>query len=61
MKLTGGARLLGATLVLGVAGLLLPGIAGDVASFVWLGVFPGLALVRLLLPGSPTPTRWPPR
>ena len=58
MKLAGGARLLGATLVLGVAGLLLPGVPGDVASFVWLGVFPGLALVRLVLPGAPTATRW---
>ena len=59
MRLTGSVRLLGATLLLGLAGLLLPGPAGDVASFVWLGVFPGLALVRLLLPGAPTATRWP--
>jgi len=58
VKLAGSARLLGASLVLGAAGLLLPGAAGDVASFVWLGVFPGLALVRLLLPGAPTATRW---
>jgi len=59
VRFTGSTKLLGATLVLGVAGLLLPGAAGDVASFVWLGVFPGLALVRLLLPGAPTATRWP--
>ena len=45
MRFTGSTKLLGATLVLGVAGLLLPGAAGDVASFVWLGVFPGLAEV----------------
>jgi hypothetical protein len=59
VKFTGGIRLLGASLLLGVAGLLLPGAPGDIASFVWLGVFPGLALVRLLLPGAPTATRWP--
>ena len=59
MKLTGSVRLLGASLLLGVAGLVVPGVAGDVASFVWLGVFPGLALVRLVLPGAPTATRWP--
>jgi len=58
VKLAGSARLLGATLVLGLAGLLLPGVPGDVASFVWLGAFPGLALVRLILPGAPTATRW---
>ena len=59
MRFTGGIQLLGATLLLAVAGLLLPGVTGDVASFVWLGVFPGLALIRLLLPGSPAATRWP--
>jgi hypothetical protein len=58
VRLAGSIRLLGATLLLGVAGLLLPGAPGDVASFVWLGVFPGLALVRLLLPGAPAATRW---
>jgi hypothetical protein len=44
--------------LLGVAGLLLPGPAGDVAAFVWLGALPGLALVRLLLPGAAAATRW---
>ena len=38
--------------------LLLPGSPGDVAAFVWTGVFPGLALSRLLLPGSAPTTRW---
>ncbi len=46
------------TFALGVAGLFLPGVIGDVAAFVWLGVFPGLALGRLLLPGAPRTTRW---
>src|SRR5262245_12168216 len=41
-----------------MAGLLLPGAAGDVSSFVWLGVFPGLALARLFLPAAPAGTRW---
>lgn len=49
---------LAVTFALGVAGLFLPGTAGDLFAFVWLGVFPGLALGRLLLPGSPRPTRW---
>ncbi len=49
---------LAAVFVLGVAGLVLPGPAGDVAAFVWLGVLPGLALARLLLPGGATTTRW---
>jgi len=47
-----------ATFVLGLAGLLVPGPVGDIASYVWLGVFPGLALVRLLLPQAPPSTRW---
>ena len=49
---------LAVTFALGVAGLFLPGVAGDVAAFVWLGVFPGLALGRLFLPGAPRATRW---
>jgi hypothetical protein len=46
------------TFLLGVAGLVLPGVVGDVASFVWLGVFPGMALARLLVPAAPPSTRW---
>jgi hypothetical protein len=49
---------LAATFLLGIAGLVLPGAAGDVPAFVWLGVFPGLALARLLLPAAPAGTRW---
>jgi hypothetical protein len=47
-----------ATFLLGVAGLFVPGPIGDVACFVWLGVFPGLALARLLVPGAANATRW---
>lgn len=46
------------TFALGVAGLFLPGVPGDIAAFVWVGVFPGLALGRLFMPGAPRPTRW---
>ena len=49
---------LAVTFLLGVTGLLLPGPAGDIAAFVWLGVFPGLALVRLVLPGRARLTQW---
>ena len=41
-----------ATFGLGLLGLFVPGPAGDVASYVWLGVFPGLALARLLMPSA---------
>ncbi len=58
MSLPGRIGPVAATFALGAAGLFLPGPAGDVASFVWLGVFPGLAWVRLLLPGAPAATRW---
>jgi hypothetical protein len=44
--------------VLAIAGLLLPGAPGELAAFVWLGVFPGMAAVRLLLPAAPPATRW---
>jgi hypothetical protein len=46
------------TFVFALAGLLLPGAPGELAAFVWLGVFPGMAAVRLLLPASPPATRW---
>ncbi|MEQ1834201.1 MAG: hypothetical protein ABL977_14220, partial [Candidatus Eisenbacteria bacterium] len=58
MKLARAVGAVAATFALGVAGLFLPGAAGDVAAFVWLGVFPGLALVRLFLPGACAGTRW---
>lgn len=58
MRLAPGARVVAGTFVLGLAGLFLRGPVGDVAGFVWLGMFPGLALARLLLPGAPPATRW---
>ncbi len=58
MKLARAVGPIAITFILGAAGLFLPGPAGDVVAFVWLGVFPGLALVRLLLPGSSPTTRW---
>ncbi|MEO5988374.1 MAG: hypothetical protein ABIU54_14270 [Candidatus Eisenbacteria bacterium] len=44
--------------VLAAAGLLAPGLLGLLGSYVWLGVFPGMAIVRLLLPRASTMTRW---
>jgi hypothetical protein len=58
VRFASGVWAVAVTFALGVAGLFLPGPAGDVASFVWLGVFPGLAWTRLLLPGAPAATRW---
>jgi hypothetical protein len=58
LRLAGRLGPIAATFALGAAGLFVPGPAGDVAGFVWLGVFPGLAWVRLLLPGAPAATRW---
>lgn len=58
MKLARAVGPVAVTFALGVAGLFLPGAAGDAAAFLWLGVFPGLALVRLLVPGASAGTRW---
>lgn len=58
MRLAPGIGAIAITFALGVAGLFAPGAWGDVASFVWLGVFPGMALARLLVPGTPAVTRW---
>ena len=58
MKLVPAAWGVAATFAVGLVGLLVPGPAGDIAAFVWLGAFPGMALVRLLLPGAPALTRW---
>ena len=58
MRLAASVWPVAATFVLGLIGLFVPGPAGDVAAFVWLGVFPGLALARLFLPASPAATRW---
>lgn len=45
-------------LLLATAGLFAPGLLGVLGSYVWLGVFPGMAMVRLLLPRAGTMTRW---
>ena len=58
MRLTRNVWPVAATFVLGMAGLFVQGVAGDVAAYVWLGVFPGLALARLMVPGASTATRW---
>jgi len=44
--------------VLAAAGLLAPGLAGRAGLYVWLGVFPGMAVGRLLLPRAAGITRW---
>lgn len=43
---------------LAVAGLRAPGLAGQAGAYVWLGVFPGMAVARLLLPRAAGVTRW---
>lgn len=58
MRLSRAVGHVAATFALGLAGLFLPGTAGDVLSFVWLGAFPGLAFAHLVLPGAPAATRW---
>ncbi len=58
MKLAPGIGAVAITFALGLGGLFAPGVWGDVAGIVWLGVFPGMALARLLLPGAPPLTRW---
>ena len=40
------------------AGLKAPGLAGQAGIFLWLGVFPGMAAARLLLPRAGSLTRW---
>ena len=40
------------------AGLVAPGLAGQLGIFLWLGVFPGMAAARLLLPRAAPLTRW---
>ncbi len=58
MRLARGVWGVAGTFALGLAGLFVRGPIGDVAGFVWLGVFPGLALARLFIPGAATATRW---
>jgi len=57
VRLAGRVWPVAALFVLGLAGLYVRGPAGDAAAFVWLGVFPGLALARLVVPGAPPATR----
>src|SRR5262249_37805114 len=45
------------TLLPGLVALLWPGPVGDVAAFAWTGLYPGLALAALVLPGAPAATR----
>src|SRR5262245_14445758 len=58
MRLAPGLGAVAVTFALGLVGLFAPGALGDVAAVVWPGVFPGMALARLLLPGAPALTRW---
>lgn len=43
---------------LAALGLFAPGLAGEAGAYVWLGVFPGMAVVRLLLPRAAPITAW---
>jgi len=58
VKLSRQVGLLAALTALAAAGLVAPGWIGQVGAYVWLGVFPGLAAVRLLLPRATAFTRW---
>ena len=58
MKLAPRVWVLLALSVLAVAGLKAPGLAGQAGVYAWLGVFPGLAAARLLLPRAAALTRW---
>ena len=58
MKLPSRLWHVGGLLVLAAAGLFAPGLPGLLGTYVWLGVFPGMALVRLLLPRADSLTRW---
>jgi hypothetical protein len=44
--------------LLAAAGLKAPGLLGEAGAYLWLGVFPGMAIARLLLPRSAPLTRW---
>lgn len=44
--------------VLAAAAFGAPGLAGLAGAYVWLGVFPGMAVARLLLPRAAALTRW---
>ncbi len=44
--------------VLAIAGFTAPELAGQAGAYAWLGVFPGMAVARLLLPRAAGVTRW---
>lgn len=58
MKLAPRVWALAALFVLAIAGLRADGPLGQAGAYVWLGVFPGMAVARLLVPRAGTATRW---
>jgi len=58
LKLAPGVVVLAGVFALAIAGLVAPGPAGAIGIYVWLGVFPGMAIARLLLPRAAALTRW---
>lgn len=58
MKLAPRVWVLLVLFVVALAGLKAPGLAGQAGAYVWLGVFPGMAVARLLLPRGAALTRW---
>jgi hypothetical protein len=49
---------LAALCAVAAAGLAAPGIAGQIGLYLWLGVFPGMAVARLVMPRAAATTRW---
>lgn len=45
-------------MLVAVAGLTAPGLPGTIGAYTWLGVFPGLAVARLLAPRAGALVRW---
>ena len=58
MRLPPRVWVLAALCVLAAAGLKAPGLLGQAGTYLWLGVFPGMAIARLLLPRAKALTRW---
>jgi len=58
MRLPARVWRLAGLLLLATAGLFAPGLLGLLGTYVWLGVFPGMAIIRLLLPRAGLMTRW---
>jgi hypothetical protein len=57
LKLVPRVWMLAGLFVLGLLGLIAPGLAGQIGLYAWLGVFPGLAISSLLLPRASDATR----